>query len=82
MQKTDDRPSSDGASNIDECLERYLSSKQVRDRYANASQMWLHRRLHDSSGFPLPMLICGRRFWKLSELTAWELSRATRSAAA
>jgi hypothetical protein len=52
--------------------ERLLSAAQVKRRYGNASDMWLWRRLHDSSGFPHPLLICPRRFWKLSALVAWE----------
>jgi hypothetical protein len=34
--------------------------------------MWIHRRLTDGSGFPQPLVINRRRFWKLSELLAWE----------
>jgi predicted DNA-binding transcriptional regulator AlpA len=48
----------------------------VRARYADASDMWLWRRLNDDSGFPKPLEICGRRFWKLSALIAWERNRA------
>jgi predicted DNA-binding transcriptional regulator AlpA len=40
--------------------------------------MWLWRRLKDGSGFPKPLEICGRRFWKLSDLVAWERARASR----
>jgi predicted DNA-binding transcriptional regulator AlpA len=57
--------------------ERYLNAQQVRRRYGEASDMWIWRRLHDDSKFPRPTEICGRRFWKLSELVAWEqLKRA------
>ena len=52
--------------------ERLLTAAQVKRRYGNASDMWLWRRLHDSSGFPQPLVICSRRFWKLSALIAWE----------
>jgi predicted DNA-binding transcriptional regulator AlpA len=58
----------------------YLNSAQVRARYGNASSMWLHRRLHDDSRFPQPMRICGRRFWRLSDLIAWERARAANRA--
>jgi hypothetical protein len=30
------------------------------------------RRLNDGSRFPQPTLIAGRRFWRLSDLLAWE----------
>jgi predicted DNA-binding transcriptional regulator AlpA len=56
--------------------DRYLNARQVRARYADASDMWLWRRLNDDSGFPKPLEICGRRFWKLSALIAWERNRA------
>ena len=55
--------------------ETYLRSADVRARYGNASDMWLWRRLHDGSGFPRPLLINARRFWRLSELIAWEQTR-------
>jgi hypothetical protein len=50
----------------------FLTARQTRARYGGASDMWLHRRLHDDSGFPQPVFICGRRFWKLADLVAWE----------
>jgi hypothetical protein len=57
--------------------DRFLSAPQVRQRYGGASAMWLHRRLHDDSGFPPPDLVVNeRRFWKLSALVRWERERA------
>jgi predicted DNA-binding transcriptional regulator AlpA len=61
------------SSDIDD---RYLSARQVRRRYGDASEMWIWRRLNDGSRFPQPTVIAGRRFWKLSELIAWERMRA------
>jgi predicted DNA-binding transcriptional regulator AlpA len=58
----------------------FLTSAQVRQRYGGASEMWLHRRLRDGSGFPQPMIVEKRRFWKLSELEAWERARVKASA--
>jgi predicted DNA-binding transcriptional regulator AlpA len=52
--------------------DRFLTSRQVRRRYGDSSDMWLWRRLSDQSGFPQPFSISGRRFWKLNELIAWE----------
>jgi hypothetical protein len=60
--------------------DRLLTAAQVKRRYGNASDMWLWRRLHDLSGFPQPLFICCRRFWRLSVLIAWERQRAARSA--
>lgn len=59
----------------------FLSSRQVRSRYGNASEMWLWRRLHDEhSGFPQPVRITGRRFWRLSALVEYERSLVTEPA--
>jgi len=63
----------------DPAQDRYLSARQVRERFAGASDMWLWRRLNDDSGFPKPFEIAGRRFWKLSELIAWERAWANKS---
>ena len=57
--------------------DRYLTGPQVRARYGDVSDMWIHRRLHDNTGFPPPDLIVnGRRFWRLSALVAWERTLA------
>jgi predicted DNA-binding transcriptional regulator AlpA len=51
------------------------SFHQLRRRYG-VSDMSLWRWQKDQSlGFPKPLRINGRRFWKLSELEAWEVSR-------
>ena len=71
----DDGPESPSQEGTDED-ERFLTSRAVRARYGNCSDMWIYRRLHDGSGFPQPLSICGRRFWKLSGLIAWERARA------
>jgi hypothetical protein len=53
-----------------------LRSGAVRRRYGNCSDMWLHRRLHDDSGFPGPIYIGRLRYWRLSDLLAWERAQA------
>jgi hypothetical protein len=65
-----------GDPDNDDDHERLLTAAQVKRRYGNSSGMWLWRRLHDSSGFPEPLFICGRRFWKRSALIAWERAQA------
>jgi hypothetical protein len=60
--------------------DRYLSGRQVRQRYGGCSDMWLWRRAHDDSGFPKPLEICGRRFWKMTDLTAWEKEQWSKAA--
>ncbi len=53
----------------------YLSAASVCARYG-VSAMSLWRWLHDETlGFPHPLRINKRRFWKLTELEMWEASR-------
>jgi hypothetical protein len=54
----------------------YLNSRQVRQRYANASAMWLHRRLKNDPRFPRPIIVAKRRYWNLASLVAWERQAA------
>jgi predicted DNA-binding transcriptional regulator AlpA len=55
--------------------ETFLSSRQVRERYGNVSDMWLWRRERDeASSFPKPLRINKRRFYRLNDLLAWERS--------
>jgi predicted DNA-binding transcriptional regulator AlpA len=66
QQSDQSSPESENAA-----AERFLTAPQVQERYG-VSDMWLHRRLHDSD-FPPPAMVIGRRrFWKLTELVAWE----------
>lgn len=57
---------------MDESKGFLISATQVRERFGGVSDMWLHRRLHDQSGFPKPVYIGRLRFWRLNELRAWE----------
>jgi predicted DNA-binding transcriptional regulator AlpA len=74
--------STDPAEPTTEDLETYLGAKQVRRRYGGCSEMWIVRRLKDQSGFPRPVEIATRRYWKLSELVAWERRMAAETEAA
>jgi predicted DNA-binding transcriptional regulator AlpA len=63
----------------------FLSARDTKRRYGNVSDMWLYRREHDeTSNFPKPIRISGRRFWRLSDLVEWEnsLKTGTRHASA
>jgi len=56
----------------------YLPAGAVRARYG-VSDMSIWRWLrHEALGFPAPIRINHRRFWKLADLEAWEASRATK----
>jgi len=51
----------------------YLTAKQVRERFAGISEMTLHRWRHNPAyGFPQPIKIGGRLFFKLSEIEEYE----------
>jgi predicted DNA-binding transcriptional regulator AlpA len=56
----------------DQCL----TAKQVRSRLGGVSNTWLFRRMRDE-GFPQPASRFGgrQRYWLLSELLEWELSK-------
>jgi hypothetical protein len=59
--------------------EKYLRTAQVRQRYGNASAMWIERRLRDpASGFPAPVYFGRLRFWRLSDLERWDAEEATK----
>jgi predicted DNA-binding transcriptional regulator AlpA len=60
--------------------ECFLPAAQVRQRYS-VTDMSLWRWLKDDSlGFPQPIRIKGRRFWRLDDLRAWEASQASDTA--
>ena len=56
--------------------EKLLPAKKVRERYGVSDQtIW--RWLHDkNSGFPKPIRIQGRRYWRLEQLLAFEAARS------
>ena len=58
----------------DEEAPRYLTGPQLCARYS-ISDMSLWRWLRDDAlGFPHPLRINGRRFWKIADLEGWEAS--------
>ena len=55
--------------------ECFLPAAQVKQRYS-VTDMSIWRWLKDDSlGFPQPIRIKGRRFWRLADLRAWEDAR-------
>ncbi|TXN00565.1 transcriptional regulator [Methylobacterium sp. WL64] len=61
----------------------YLTSRQVRERYGNCSDMMIWRWLKDERlGFPRPLMICSRRYWKEADLQAFEARQAEKTEAA
>lgn len=58
----------------------FLTAKQVQARYS-ISHMTLYRWEHDAEmGFPQPMIINRRKFYRIDALVAWEASQAIKSA--
>ncbi|MCC5977018.1 MAG: AlpA family phage regulatory protein [Salinarimonas sp.] len=56
----------------------YLTAPQVRTRYG-VSDMTLYRWLADTAKkFPKPIYIGRRRYWRITELVAWEEATARR----
>lgn len=50
-----------------------LTSRDVETRYGRVSRNTLFRWQRDPKlDFPRPVVIRGRRYWRLEELTAWE----------
>jgi len=50
----------------------FLSAAQVKTRFGGVSDMWLHRKLKEH-GFPQPTTFgTAARYWRISELIAWE----------
>jgi predicted DNA-binding transcriptional regulator AlpA len=73
-ERQGDRHDSDSGDD-DPADDVLLRSPAVRQRY-RCSDMWIHRRLTDASGFPRPIYIAGKRHWRLSDLLAWEAAQA------
>lgn len=60
--------------------EIYLTAPQVRKRY-NVTDMTIWRWLKNPDlHFPAPTVINRRRYWRESDLTAWERKQAARAA--
>jgi predicted DNA-binding transcriptional regulator AlpA len=57
---------------VHEAGEIYLTAPQVRQRFGGKSDMWLWRLLHDETSFPRPVVIRHQRYFRLSELVAFE----------
>lgn len=51
---------------------RRVSAARVRELCGGVSNMSLHRWLNDEDlGFPKPIKIGGRRYWRESDIVAW-----------
>lgn len=65
-----------------EIMKRLLTAKQVRERFGGISDMSLWRWLdNEFIGFPAPIYISRRRFWREADIDAFEARHAATSAA-
>jgi len=63
--------------------ELYITGPQLRERFGGRSDVWLWRLLRDPRvNFPKPIKLRQWRYWRLSDIEAWEASRAAESEAA
>jgi predicted DNA-binding transcriptional regulator AlpA len=53
--------------------ERCITAPQLRKRFGGRSDVWLWRLLNDNRAhFPRPVMVRRNRYWRLSEVEAWE----------
>ena len=53
--------------------ETYVTAPQLRARFGGRSDVWLWRLLNDNrANFPRPVMVRRYRYWKISEVEAWE----------
>lgn len=57
----------------------WISARQLCDRFGGVSHMWLERRLAKDPGFPRATKFGRLRFFRLSEVVAWERAAAAKS---
>lgn len=55
---------------------QWIDAPQLRRRYGGRSDMWIVRLLKSDPKFPKPIVVNRLRFWRISEIVAWERLRA------
>ena len=71
-----ERPEKESAEMTDAAM---LTARALQNRYG-ISAMTVWRWEHDERlGFPAPTIIRGRRYWRASDLEAWECNAANQS---
>lgn len=72
-------PSAPSPASVDD--ETFLTAAQVRARFGGVSAMSIWRWLHDpKTGFPQPVKLNRRNYWRAGELRRWEAERLTKAA--
>jgi predicted DNA-binding transcriptional regulator AlpA len=62
-----------------EAAEIYLTAPQVRRRFGDKSDMWLWRLLREEPAFPRPVRIRNQRYWRVTDLVAFERANGRES---
>jgi hypothetical protein len=57
----------------------WITSKQLRARYGNLSEMWLWRKLRDDADFPQPRYNGHLKLFSVAALDAYDKKMATES---
>lgn len=53
--------------------ETYITAADLRARFGGRSETWLWRLVNDNrANFPQPVIVRRYRYWRLSEIEAWE----------
>lgn len=62
--------------------EKRIQAKAVRALCGDVSDMWIWRKLNDpQSGFPQPVFIGRRRFWREADVIEWLERQSTEAVA-
>jgi predicted DNA-binding transcriptional regulator AlpA len=60
--------------------EMYITAPQLRERFGGRSDVWLWRLLRDErANFPKPIMLRRYRYFRLSEIEAWEEANRAKS---
>lgn len=60
--------------------ENYLTAPQVRKRYSVTDMSLWRWQKNPDLGFPTPLVINRRRYWREHDLIEWERKQAARAA--
>lgn len=62
-----------GKSTVIQDSTTFIGSPKVRNRYDDISDVTLESWIRDPAiDFPAPLTVNGRRYWRVSDLEAWE----------
>ena len=60
--------------------ETYITATELRARFGGRSEVWLWRLVNDArAAFPKPVIVRRYRYWRMSEIEAWEEANRAKS---